>query len=65
MSLWPVHDKATELLMIEFYRNMLNGDTKNTALNKAKKHIKNYSDEEYDFSDPEYWAGWILLDALN
>ena len=65
MSLWPVHDKATELLMIEFYRNMLNGDTKINALNKAKKYIKNYSDEEYDFSDPEYWAGWIILDGLN
>jgi CHAT domain-containing protein len=65
MSLWPVHDKATELLMIEFYKNMLNGDTKYSALNKAKKYIKNYSDDEYEFSDPEYWAGWILLDALD
>lgn len=65
MSLWPVHDKATELLMIEFYRNILNGDTKYSALNKAQKYVRRYSDEEYVFSDPEYWAGWILLDALN
>lgn len=65
MSLWPVHDKATELLMIEFYRNILNGDTKYSALNKAKKYVRRYSDVEYDFSDPEYWAGWILLDALD
>ena len=65
MSLWPVHDKATELLMIEFYRNMISGDTKYSALNKAKKYIQKYSDKEDDFSDPEYWAGWILLDALD
>lgn len=64
MSLWPVHDKATELLMVEFYRNMLNGSTKYSALNKAKRYVMNYSDEEYDFSDPEYWAGWILLDGI-
>ncbi len=65
MSLWPVHDKATELLMIEFYRNMLNGDNKQSALNKAKKYIKEYKDVEDDFADPEYWAGWVLLDALD
>lgn len=65
MSLWPVHDKATNLLMIEFYRNMISGDTKYSALNKAKKYIQKYADEEDEFSDPEYWAGWILLDALD
>ena len=61
MSLWKVDDNATQQLMVEFYRNFLNGKTKMRSLWNAQKCIR----ETPGFEDPEYWAGFILLDALN
>jgi len=61
MSLWPVEDDATQLLMINFYKNYTKGDTMQDALHKAQKYVR----ETPGFEKPIYWAGWILLDALN
>ena len=61
MSLWEVDDDATQLLMSEFYRNYVNGMTKMDALLNAQKVVR----ETPGFEDPEYWAAFILLDALN
>ena len=61
MSLWEVDDDATCLLMSEFYNNLLIGSSKQESLNIAQKKVQ----EILGFEDPEYWAGWILLDALN
>lgn len=61
MSLWPVDDDATQLLMINFYSNYSKEDNLQDALHKAQKHVR----QTHGFEDPEYWAGWILLDALN
>lgn len=61
MSLWEVDDDATQLLMTEFYRNYVNGMTKMDALLNAQKVVR----ETPGFKDPEYWAAFILLDALN
>ena len=61
MSLWKVDDDATQKLMVEFYRNFLNGETKAKSLLNAQKTVR----ETQGFEDPEYWAGFILLDALN
>ena len=61
MSLWEVDDDATQLLMTEFYRNYVNGMTKMDALINAQKVVR----VTPGFEDPEYWAGFILLDALN
>ena len=61
MSLWKVDDEATQILMTNFYKNYLGGMSKQQALRKAQKTVR----ETPGFSDPEYWAAFILLDALN
>lgn len=61
MSLWKVDDTATQKLMAEFYRNYLSGKSKQESLTLAQQFLRN--DPEY--SDPEYWAAFILLDGLN
>lgn len=61
MSLRNVNDAATADLMVEFYRNMMQGKSKRQALIEAQKSIR--SKKEY--ADPRYWASFILLDALD
>ena len=61
MSLWKVDDEATKILMVEFYRNLLEGCTKTEALKRAQTYVR----EKTDFKEPRHWAAWILLDALN
>ncbi len=61
MSLWKVDDVATQLLMTSFYKNYLSGKSKQESLRLAQQSLRNNP----DYSDPEYWAGFILLDALN
>lgn len=66
MSLWPVDDAATYLLMTEFYRNYLDGKTKTESLRDAQRYLRNYEqDGEKIFADPKYWAAFVLLDALD
>ncbi|MFN8288717.1 MAG: CHAT domain-containing protein [Chitinophagaceae bacterium] len=50
-SLWKAEDQATNLLMQEFYRNLLDGITVAEALRRAK--IKVYT---MGNSSPYYWA---------
>ena len=61
MSLWDVSDEATQILMTNFYKNYLGGMSKQQALREAQRAVR----ETPGFSDPEYWAAFILLDALN
>lgn len=61
MSLWKVDDEVTKLLMTEFYHNLIKGDSKISSLRKAQQYIRSIP----YYNSPEYWAGWILLDALN
>lgn len=62
MSLWKVDDAATSFLMKEFYQNwLLKGDSKQKALDKAKKAVK----ERPEWNSPQYWAAFILLDAMD
>lgn len=61
MSLWNVSDEATSVMMAEFYKNYFSGASKIDALKAAQKKMRNMK----MFSHPEYWAGWILLDAIN
>lgn len=58
-SLWDVDDEATALLMICFYKNYLDYGSEYKALKNAQNKIKAL------YSDPYYWAGFILLDALD
>ena len=61
MSLWPVDDEATQMLMVEFYKHYLSGLSKQKSLEKAQQHVKS----QRGFEDPKYWAGFVLLDALD
>lgn len=61
MTLWPIDDQATQMLMIEFYKNLINGNSKVASLKNAQNHIR----LQAGYESPEYWAGFILLDGLN
>ena len=61
MSLWKVDDTATQKLMTEFYKHYLSGKSKQESLKLAQKTLMKSS----EYSDPQYWAAFILLDGLN
>ena len=63
MSLWPVNDAATCLLMTEFYKNWISkGMTMREALELAKQEVRSHKERGWDA--PKYWAAFILLDAI-
>lgn len=92
VSLRPVYDEATSLLMTEFYRNYLSGKSKTESLRAAQRYLRDYEvavggDSRYGngsfkdrilktrtsvannrkvrpYSDPKYWAYFVLVDAL-
>ena len=56
-SLWKVDDRATAILMAEFYKGMLQkGMTPSAALRAAK--LKMMHNKQW--SAPYYWAGFVL-----
>ncbi|MBQ6277496.1 MAG: CHAT domain-containing protein [Bacteroidales bacterium] len=59
MSLWPVDDNATLLMMTEFYTNLTNGMSKREAFNVAQNKVKTTA----GFENPRYWAAFIMLDG--
>jgi CHAT domain-containing protein len=63
MSLWKVDDKATEILMTEFYKNLSKKETRREALFNAQLSLRTFGGGMYD--DPKYWAAFILLDGMN
>ena len=69
MSLWKVDDNATQMLMTNFYKNLMSDQSKQQSLQNAQKTVREFSgmigEKYYDFSNPKYWAAFILLDALN
>lgn len=58
MSLWKVDDFATSMLMTEFYKQYLSGKSKRESLYLAQLVLR----KSEEFSDPYYWASFILLD---
>lgn len=63
MSLWEVNDKATRILMTQFYRHLLSGQDKRQSLLSAQKYLREIEHGKYD--EPKYWAAFILLDGIN
>ncbi|MBQ9636828.1 MAG: CHAT domain-containing protein [Prevotella sp.] len=63
MSLDKVDDEATRILMVEFYRNLMNGKTKLQSLLDAQQYLRKVDNGKYD--DSKYWASFIMLDGLN
>ena len=66
LSLWSVDDNATQLMMNEFYSNLISGETKLESLKKAQKYLREYTDENgvRVYENPIYWASFVLLDAI-
>ena len=56
MSLWEVDDDATSFMMQSFYRNLLKGMEKKDAFEASQKDLKK------KYTDPRYWAAFIMLD---
>ena len=59
MSLWKVPDHATSILMTKFYENLANGNNVRESLNKAKEQLQEI---DTTYTNPYYWAGFIVLD---
>lgn len=59
MSVKNVYDETTADMMIGFYTNLLSGQSKREALVNAQKTIR-----DKGYSNPKYWATFILLDSL-
>lgn len=58
MSLWKVDDNATRLLMTEFYKNLLAGESKFESLRKAQKYVRDY-EEEIEIAPDKRWESQI------
>jgi CHAT domain-containing protein len=59
MSLWPIDDKSTSLLMNNFYKNLLKRQSKDGALRQAKLEFLKNADEVK--ANPFYWSGMIFI----
>lgn len=63
MSLWKVEDEATQILMTQFYKNLVSGQSKRQSLRSAQRYLREYNAGQYN--RPEYWAAFILLDGIE
>lgn len=58
MSLWPVPDETTKLLMQYFYTNLMIGENCHQALVHAMQTLR----QNPHYEKPHYWAGFVVLD---
>ena len=59
MSLWKVSDESTQLLMIEFFKNLTAGQSKRAAFAAAQKTVRQ------KYPNPLHWAAFVMVDGLN
>lgn len=59
VSLWPASDKSTPELMKYFYENLKNGQSKDVALNNARKQY--LTTAQGKARHPFYWGGFVLI----
>lgn len=59
MSCWEVNDVATNMLMSDFYKNLISGMTKQKSLLESVRLVKSR------YKLPTAWAAFILLDAVD
>jgi len=57
VSLWEVGDESTQVLMEEYYKNLLQGKSKAEALAMARSYL--FADKRY--SNPYFWAPFVLI----
>jgi CHAT domain-containing protein len=56
VSLWQVSDASTQILMEQYYENILNGKSKSEALAAARKYLFTHG-----FSNPFFWDPFVLI----
>jgi CHAT domain-containing protein/tetratricopeptide (TPR) repeat protein len=59
MTLWNVEDVSSSTMMIEFYRNIKNGYSKDEALRRAK--ISYISQADPMKAHPYFWLGYVSI----
>ena len=59
MTLWSVEDASSSDIMIEFYRNIKNGYSKDEALRRAK--ITYLTKADALKAHPHYWLGYVSI----
>lgn len=68
-TLWDVNNDACEMFEREFYTNYFAGKNKYesfvAARNKLRSFTGVYNGHSYDFSNPKYWAGFVLHDGMG
>ncbi len=72
MSLWEVDDYATGILMKKFYEYLNKNHSPSESLRRAQKYVENYDGTiringekvHVNYSDPKYWAAFIVLDGI-
>ncbi|MCR5454606.1 MAG: CHAT domain-containing protein [Bacteroidales bacterium] len=57
MSLWKVADESTQLLMVNFFKNLTAGQSKRAAFLAAQKTVR------AKFPNPLYWAAFVMVDG--
>jgi CHAT domain-containing protein len=58
VSLWEVEDTSTQILMEEYYKNLIGGKSKAEALSIARSYLFN---KDKQFANPFFWAPFILI----
>jgi CHAT domain-containing protein len=59
MTLWNVEDASSAIIMLEFYRNIKNGFSKDEALRRAK--AKYITEADPMKAHPYYWLGYVSI----
>lgn len=63
-TLWPVNDRSTSSIMLDFYTALKHGGTKSSALHKAK--LKYLANQKEDFTaHPFFWSAYIPIGNMQ
>ena len=67
MTLWNIDDAFTLLFMKKYYYKIINGNSFQKALLDTQEELRNYHvpGYGYPYNNEKYWAGFVLLDAIN
>jgi CHAT domain-containing protein len=63
MSLWSIPDESTSKVMLNFYKNLKNGDPKDIALQKAKLDYLENCPPQY--SIPNEWGATVVIGNIS
>ncbi|MBI9040283.1 CHAT domain-containing protein [Lutibacter sp.] len=65
VSLWKVNDKATEILMADFYKQYRKINNKGEALHLSKLNYLNDDSIASNKKSPYYWASFVSIGEVN